>query len=131
MKPRFTRLTHPAALWQRIVASGCLGLVLALNLLAASPNLHAWLHETQAATEHGDCEHGHGEKQAPASQTEHADDAACVITQFANGQVGAEAALTVVVSATLRETATLPDRTAPFSGRSHVLLPPGCGPPQV
>ena len=131
MKPRSTRLTRPPALWQRLVASGCLGLVLALNLLGSSPELHAWLHEAHAEAEHGDCEHGHEAEQAPVGHAQHDDDAACVITQFANGQVGAEAALTVVVSATLRQIAILPDRTAPFAGRSHVLLPPGCGPPQV
>ena len=129
MKPRASRSSRPPALWQRLAASGCLGLVLVLNLLSASPELHSWLHETEAVAGdhgHGDCEGG--DASTPAA---HADDAACVITQFANGQVGAEAALTVVVSATLREIAILPDRTAPFSGRSHVLLPPGCGPPQV
>jgi len=131
MKPRSTRLTRPPALWQRLVASGCLGLVLALNLLSASPELHAWLHEAHADAAHGDCEHGHEAEQAPVGHAQHDDDAACVITQFANGQVGAEAALTVVVSATLHQIAILPDRTAPFVGRSHVLLPPGCGPPQV
>ena len=131
MKPRASRSSRPPALWQRLAASGCLGLVLVLNLLSASPELHAWLHEAHEAAEHGDCDHGHENEKAPVDHAAHDDDAACVITQFANGQVGAEAALTVVVSATLREIAILPDRTAPFSGRSHVLLPPGCGPPQV
>lgn len=129
MKPSLPRSGRPPALWQRLVASGCLGLVLVLNLLGAAPELHSWLHETPAVAGdhgHGDCENG--ETSAPAP---HDDDAACVITQFANGQVGAEAALTVVASATLRQIAILPDRTAPFAGRSHVLLPPGCGPPQV
>jgi hypothetical protein len=129
MKSSRPRSTRPPAVWQQLVASGCLGLVLALNLLSAAPELHSWLHEVPVVAgdeSHGDCEHGDSKAPAP-----HADDAACVITQFANGQVGAEAALTVVVSATLREIAILPDRTAPFSGRSHVLLPPGCGPPQV
>ncbi len=129
MKPSRPRFSRPPALWQRLVASGCLGLVLVLNLLSAAPELHSWLHEVPAVAgddRHGDCEHSD-----PSAPEPHEDDAACVITQFANGQVGAEAALTVVVSATLREIALLPDRTAPFSGRSHVLLPPGCGPPQV
>lgn len=131
MKSHLTRPNRPAALWQRLVASGCLGLVLVLNLLAAAPQVHTWLHEAQAAAGHGDCEHSHGADAVPAGQAEHDDDGACVITQFANGQVGCEAAVVVVSATLLREVAVLPDRVAALSGRPDLKLPPGCGPPLV
>jgi len=121
----------PPALWRRLTALGSAGLTLVLSLFAANPEAHAWLHshtDASHAAAHADCSHGHEDSSPVDAAT---DDAGCVITQFANGQVGCEVDPTAVFAAALQALATLADPGATFAGSADLQLPPGCGPPQV
>jgi hypothetical protein len=108
----------------RLLASALAVLVVALSVFAASPALHAWLHD-HAATAHHGCNHAHSTP-APAPD---ADDESCVVTQFAHGKADCAPAPLLAPVATLRVTAFL--AAAPFlAPRAPALfLPPGCGPP--
>lgn len=92
----------------RLVATGCIALVLALTVLAASPPLHAWLH---------------GEKALDAD-----DD--CAVVLFAQGVTPVLAAVLAIVIAlrVMAEDLPAPDRLLLEAPRFQ--LPPGCGPPQ-
>lgn len=71
------RLRHLADPLRRALAVLCAGLVMALSLVAVSPELHEWLHS--AEQEHT-CHHHH--KQAkPSSEHEHD----CAVVLFASG----------------------------------------------
>jgi hypothetical protein len=91
----------------RLIAAGCVALVLVLSVLAVSPSLHAWLH---------------GEKQLDAD-----DD--CAVVLFAQGVTPVLAAI-LALAVALRILAE-----KPATPRLLLLeapgfkLPPGCGPP--
>lgn len=81
-------------LWQRWVACASVALVVALGLLAVSPDAHAWLHASQVGHGHGLDEragchgHGHGSPLVgdDLSRLPMADvDAGCVIELFSQG----------------------------------------------
>jgi len=81
-------------LWQRWVTCAAVGLVLALGLLAVSPDAHAWLHASHIEHAHGEGEragcHGHGDRahhaESDLSGLPWADnDAGCVIELFSQG----------------------------------------------
>lgn len=74
--PRLRPLADPL---RRILAVLCAGLVLALSLVAVSPELHAWLHT--AEQEHA-CHHHHA-KAKPSAAAEHEHD--CAVVLFAGG----------------------------------------------
>ena len=113
-------------LWKRCVAAGMAGLVFLLGLLAVHPDAHAWLHGgLPQATGHGHagCNHDHPEPDAPEA------DAGCVITQFANGQLGLELDGLIVANAAERTESLLRERSHALVEASDHLLPPVCGPP--
>ncbi len=72
--PRFRPLAVPL---HRALAVLCAGLVLALSLVAVSPELHEWLHS--AEQEHT-CHHHH-QKAKPSVEHEHD----CAVVLFASG----------------------------------------------
>ena len=92
--------------WCRLSLGGLLtGLVLLLNVLAASPSLHEWFH-------------------ADAGQGEHQ----CAVTLFAHGQMDASAVEVAAVSP-LVSVATVPQ--IPFTAFTPAIenLPAGRAPP--
>jgi hypothetical protein len=103
-----SRRRHALDPFCRLVAAGCVALVLALTVLAASPSLHAWLH---------------GEKQLDAD-----DD--CAVVLFAQGVTPVLAAALAIVIALrlLAEEPPAPRRLLLEAPRFQ--SPPGCGPPQ-
>ncbi|HRE80586.1 MAG TPA: hypothetical protein PLN52_06035 [Opitutaceae bacterium] len=91
--PTASRRIQPT-LWQRWVAYASVGLVVALGLLAVSPDVHAWLHASDLSHVHGTGDravcHGHGDSAPhvggdfsglPMADT----DAGCVIELFSQG----------------------------------------------
>jgi hypothetical protein len=91
----------------RLVAAGCVALVLALTVLAVCPSLHAWLH---------------GEKQLDPN-----DD--CAVVLFAQGLTPALAAIVALVVARRVLGDRLPEPSRLFLAARPFEFPPGCGPP--
>jgi hypothetical protein len=91
----------------RLVAAGCVALVLALTVLAVCPSLHAWLH---------------GEKQLDPN-----DD--CAVVLFAQGLTPALAAIVALVVALRVMGERLPDAPRLFLAARPFEFPPGRGPP--
>ena len=97
-----------------------IALVLALNVLAAAPAAHAWLHEGASARA---CDHG------PAETADSGDD--CVVAQFAREGGGGLAAWSFPAGPESRcDRTPAPPAATPAPVRLR-LLPPGCGPPAV
>lgn len=118
-----------AAAWQQGIAWLGVMLVLALNLVASTPQLHAWLHPDQAADRHAECTHS----QPVKSDATHSDseDLGCVVTQFAHGKLGVELAVSLAVEARLEQLAGLENPAWVRPTTPLHRLPPGCGPPAV
>ncbi len=117
------RPRHLAELLRRALAAGCVGLVLALTAVTASPAAHEWLHQVEQ--EHT-CHH-HPAKSEP--QSTHAADHDCAVVLFANGVdlcVGPFALTPPValVAGVSPITAAAPDLVAP-----RYLRQPERGPP--
>lgn len=76
-------LPRTPSLANRLTAIGAAALVMALTVLASSPQLHAWLHGHEAAKPPGHAaSHAH-----PFSPEGLDDDDGCVVTLFAQGIV--------------------------------------------
>lgn len=71
------RLRHLANPLRRALAVLCAGLVMALSLVAVSPELHEWLH---AAEQEHTCHHHH-KKTKPSAEHEHD----CAVVLFTSG----------------------------------------------
>jgi hypothetical protein len=117
------RPRHLADLFRRLLAAGCVGLVLALTAVAASPAAHEWLHQVEQ--EHT-CQHHPAGAKSPAPHTADHD---CAIVLFANGVdlcVGPFALTPPValVASVSPVTAATPDLVAP-----RYLRQPERGPP--
>jgi hypothetical protein len=91
----------------RLIAGGCVALVMLLTVLAACPSLHAWMH---------------GEKQLD-------DDDDCVVVLFIQGVSPALAAIVILVIALRVLMERLPAPPPLLLAPRHFRLPPGCGPP--
>ena len=91
----------------RLLAAGCVALVLALTVLAVSPSLHAWLH---------------GEKQLDT-------DDGCAVVLFAQGVTAGLAAIVAVVGALRVLAEELPKPHQLLLEAPRFQFPPGCGPP--
>jgi hypothetical protein len=92
------RLNHiPVSLpsrFSRAIASFAAGLVMLLSLSAASPELHAWLHEqehTEQTSAHP-CEHA-SNNAVPASDSDNTDTHQCAVTIFSQGVLSHAVAL--------------------------------------
>ncbi|HTZ21056.1 MAG TPA: hypothetical protein VMC06_09260 [Opitutaceae bacterium] len=70
-----SRPSRQPSLPHRLTAVLGIALVLLLNVLVASPQLHAWLHGHEPAAEHNDPGH------APVGSADHE----CAVTLFAHG----------------------------------------------
>ncbi len=121
-------VTSPAfAALRRLLAVGCVALVMALGAMVVNPALHALAHanETAAACGHGD----HRHDPVPADST--ADSHACAITLFAHGlTLVAPVSIppaTVVVWTEL----ALVSVEEPLLTAARSLHAPPCGPPLV
>ena len=115
---------HPLLrLLHRALAVGAAALVLALTILAVSPQLHADLHaaDPSHAHHHGH-DHSHSHDQIPS-------DEGCVVTLFAAGVTAAPAPL-VVLAPTVRHTpAAFAPRAEIFVSTPRYLHQPERGPP--
>jgi hypothetical protein len=120
-----TSLRRKPSLLTRLIAGAGVALVLLLNVLAASPEAHEWIH-------------GHGEHAAHGANAAHThrhnaadvDEDGCVVTLFAHGVVTATIfAVLAVALFRLVAIATQPGEALCLSA-PHYLLPPLCGPPQ-
>ena len=96
-------------LLRRLVAAGCVALVLALTVLAVCPALHAWLH---------------GEKQLD-------DDDDCAVVLFVQGVTPAVAAIMAFWVALRALAEDLPGPRVLFLEACRFLNPPGRGPPSA
>jgi hypothetical protein len=98
---------HALDRFGRLIAAGCVALVLALSVLAVSPSLHAWLH---------------GEKQLDAD-----DD--CAVVLLAQGVTPVLAAVLALVAALRVLAEEPPAQRLLLLEAPGFRLPPGCGPP--
>lgn len=130
---RSSALPRRPAVWQRVAAGLALALVVGLNVFAVSPDLHAWLHAGHVeAGAHAGCSHGPaaGEAAPAGHLPSETSDEGCVVTQFAQGQLGFEAPVVLAAALVASCTSSHPDATA-RRAVADLFLPPGCGPPAV
>ena len=119
-----SHLRHTPSLLTRFTAGAGVALVLLLNVLAASPEAHEWIHGHEERAAHG----------ANTTGTHHhadqPDEDGCVVTLFAHGVITATifAALMVALFRLVAVTAR-PGEALCLSAPRY-LLPPLCGPPQ-
>jgi hypothetical protein len=120
-----SRLRHPPSPFTRLVAGAGVALVLLLNVLAACPEAHEWIH-------------GHGENAAHGAtatgshhhDTDQPDEDGCVVTLFAHGVITATIFAALIVALfRLVTVAARPGEALCLSAPPY-LLPPLCGPPQ-
>ena len=115
------RPNRPLSAWRRLVASVGVGLIRWLDVLAASPEAHAWMHVT-SGNEHA----GHGCKHdRPQPAPEHT----CVVEAFAHGHADVGGAPTAVPVLVLREEGETRTGLVLPAPAGSFRLPPGCGPP--
>lgn len=113
-RPRFL---HRLSAWLGVA------LVLALNVLAVRPDLHAALHEEHGPKHGSACKHHH----TPVESAEHD----CVVNAFAHGHTETGVTPVILAGPRLDSVATLlPEVAAAILAPEH-RLPPGCGPPTV
>jgi hypothetical protein len=109
----------------RFTAGAGIALVLLLNVLAACPEAHEWIHSH--------FEHAAHDANATGSHHHDADkpdEDGCVVTLFAHGVITATVfAALIVVIFRLVAVPALPGEALRLSAPPY-LLPPLCGPPQ-
>ena len=138
----------------RITAGVGVALVLLLNVLASSPEAHAWIHRhdgcaAQGANNgssvarllnvlgaspsarawiqnHGGANTGCAHNHNPANP----DDDGCIVTLFAHGVVTASVFAAIAVALFRLATVAASPREALCFSAPRYLLPPLCGPPQ-
>jgi hypothetical protein len=113
-RPRFL---HRLSAWLGVA------LVLALNVLAVRPDLHAALHEEHGPKHSSACKHHH----APVESAEHD----CVVNAFAHGHAETGVAPVGIPFLALDRIGTLLPEHAVAAVAPDFRLPPGCGPPRV
>jgi hypothetical protein len=120
-----SHLRRTPSLSTRFFAGSGVALVLLLNVLAACPAAHEWIH-------------GHGEHAAPGANATDAhhhdadqpDEDGCVVTLFAHGVITATIFAALIVALfRLVAVAARPGAALCLSA-PHYLLPPLCGPPR-
>ncbi len=121
---RLRRLLH------RCTAVLGIALVLALNVFAASPAAHAWLHAREP-----DCACGHHAAPAAApihsSDTPEAADHDCAVVQFARAGGDGFPGHVLFSAPALRCAGRLAAPPAAPEFLRPRLFPPGCGPPRA
>jgi hypothetical protein len=118
---------HAPERLRRFIAMGCFALVLLLDVLAVSPEAHAWFHAADSF-DPACAGHDHPHSDAPGTDdSEHT----CVVFAFAAGHALLERVSDLVEPARLVVT----DRRRVFESiaprPSRFLRPPACGPPGV
>ena len=121
---------HRYPLLHRLTALLGVALVLALNVLAVRPDLHAALHDAGLAESHGSASHGgtcsHGHKHTvPVTSDDHD----CVVSAFAHGHADLGVIPAALPPVALTQIATLAAPAALAPQAAAFLLPPVCGPP--
>jgi hypothetical protein len=112
------------SLLTRFTAGAGVALVLLLNVLAASPEAHEWIHGHEEHAAHGASTTG-----AHPHDTDNPDDDGCVVTLFAHGVVTATVFAALIVALFRLVAVTAPPGEALCLPAPHYLLPPLCGPP--
>jgi hypothetical protein len=108
----------------KLTAAFMAALVLALTVIAASPQLHHWLHGHSVVSVKSDAS-ATGDDVRPAEQ----DDSGCVVAMFANGVVLGALGL-IAISALWRfMRLILRVEMAAYRQTPRYWLPPLCGPP--
>ena len=105
--------------FHRITAVFGVALVLLLTVLAASPELHAWVHGHGEATQHA------GRDKAPVGDADHA----CAVTLFASGVSLLLAFFLVFLARVLDRNQTLFSSDWLIVTRPHYWLVPSHAPP--
>lgn len=114
---------RPIPLLHRLTALLGVALVLALNLLAVRPDLHAALHEEHGPKHSNACKHHH----APVESADHD----CAVNAFAHGHAETGVATVGIPFLALDPIGTLLPEQAVAVVAPDLRLPPGCGPPRV
>jgi hypothetical protein len=114
----FSLSRHPSSL-HRITAVFGVALVLLLNVLAASPELHAWVHGPQEAAQHTGPDH------APVGDADHE----CAVTLFASGVGLLLAFILLLLAQVLDRGQTLFSSDWLIVSRPHYWLVPSHAPP--
>jgi hypothetical protein len=109
----------------RLVAGAGVALVLLLNVLAACPAAHEWIHGHEEHATHG----------ANATGSQHhdgdqPDEDGCVVTLFAHGVVTATVFAALIVALSRLVAVPAQPGEAPCLSVPRYWLPPLCGPPQ-
>jgi len=120
-----SHLRRTPSLSTRLVAGAGVVLVLLLNVLAACPEAHEWIHGHE-----GHAAHGANATGSHHHDTDKPDEDGCVVTLFAHGVVTATVFAALIVA--LFRLVAVPARPgeAPCLYAPRYLLPPLCGPPQ-
>ena len=150
-------MNHPRrtpSLLTRLVAGAGIAIVLLLNVLASSPEAHAWIHHycgcgaevTNASNPVGRLlnvlganpearawiQNHHGTNAGGTHNHNGAnpDDDGCVVTLFAHGVVTATVFAALVIALFRLLAVVSRPREVLYLSAPHYLLPPLCGPPQ-
>ena len=116
----FTVARHPSP-FHRLTAVLGVALVLLLNVLAASPELHAWVHGRHEAAQHS------AHDDAPVGNADHA----CAVTLFASGVSLLLAFFLVLLARVLIRNQALLASNWLIVTRPHYWLVPSHAPPLV
>jgi hypothetical protein len=92
----------------RLLAGGCVALVVLLAVLAASPALHEWLHHDAGGADHE-----------------------CAVTLFQHGADAAVAAVAVAATVWIAVALAVIAPAGPDLVQRHYWLPPGNAPPAL
>lgn len=124
---RNSRRQLRVALWQRWTAWGALGLVVLLDILAASPEAHAWVHGRQFVYQLGSAAGG----DVDSNPDRHSDDdeVGCIVTKFAVGHVDSAPILLFAWPTTLVRPEYPWRWEAQFFPTADFRYPFCCGPP--
>jgi hypothetical protein len=120
-----SRLRRTPSLFTRLVAGAGVALVLLLNVLAACPEAHEWIHGHEEPAAHGANATGshHHDADKP-------DEDGCVVTLFAHGVITATIFAAIIVALFRLVAITVQPGEALCLSAPPYWLPPLCGPPQ-
>jgi hypothetical protein len=109
----------------RFTAGAGVALLLLLNVLAACPEAHEWIHGHEEHATHGANATGSHHRDADKP-----DEDGCVVTLFAHGVITATVFAALIVALFRLVAVTAQPGEALCLSAPHYLLPPLCGPPQ-
>lgn len=118
-----------AAVWQQAFAWGGLALIVILNVLAASPQAHAWVHGREFVVESYSPKSPGGDQAGAPVDADH--EAGCVVTQFSHGWITHTLTLLVSLAAVWWVRFLAPSLASQIHSVATGELPRCCGPPVV